>query len=193
MNKNEIDSLYGKRFFKRRVRKYHDKEIETAKIIYQIFKPKSVLDVGCALGSYLLEYKRLGCKVSGNDKYLDRAKKFCDPEILPNLYVADAGLLWEYKEKYELVQCIEVAEHLPHSDSLNLISNICNMSSKHIFFTAAQPGQRGKGHINCMEKEYWLELFKTFGFVQDIEKEIESKDKLKDFGVVKNLIVLKKD
>jgi hypothetical protein len=30
-------------------------------------------------------------------------------------------------------------------------------------FTAAQPGQRGQGHINCQPKNYWLWHFQTRG------------------------------
>ncbi|MFW6173823.1 MAG: hypothetical protein ACOC5T_08765, partial [Elusimicrobiota bacterium] len=90
MNQENIDSLYGRRFFKRRIRKYQDKEIKAANVIYKILKPNSVFDIGCALGSYLLEYKRLGCIVNGCDKYFNNAKKFCDPEIVNHLSELDA-------------------------------------------------------------------------------------------------------
>ena len=185
-----LNDLYGNRFFRRRNRR-HNEEIEAAKIIYQTFQPERVFDVGCALGSYLLAFKRLGCEVSGCDKYFDNAKKYCDPEILPNLYGADAGLFWEdsVEERFDLVECIEVAEHLPQTNALNLVCNLCRASSKYIFFTAAQPGQRGTGHINCREKEYWIKMFNLFGFEQDVEKELEAKENLKEFGIVKNVIV----
>lgn len=188
-----LDDLYGKRFFRRRNRR-HDEEIKIAQIIYQIFKPEKVFDVGCALGSYLLAFKRLGCQVLGCDKYMDNAKKYCDPEILPNLYSADAGVFWEdeVEGNFNLVEYIEVAEHLPQDNALNLVCNLCRSSSKYIFFTAAHPGQRGTGHINCREKEYWIKMFKIFGFAQDTEKELEAKENLKEFGIVKNVIVFRK-
>ena len=197
MDQNDIDKLYGNRFFKRRIKKCHNKEVNTAKVIYDMFKPKRVFDIGCALGSYLLKYKHLGCDVSGCDKYFDNAKKYCDPDISPHLYSKDAGEFWkdDVENKFDLVQCIEVAEHLPSDGSINLIHNICNAASKYVLFTAAPPGQRGTGHINCKKKEFWIRAFSTFNFIHDIEKDQKVKDALLNIDghlIIRNIMIFKK-
>jgi len=197
MNQNDIDKLYNNRFFKRRIKKYHNKEIILAKVIHNVFSPDSVFDIGCALGSYLLKYKELGSKVSGCDKYFEYAKKYCDSEILPFLFSLDAEAKWDYSkyDKYHLVQCIEVAEHVKFQSSRQLVENICNMSLKYVLFTAAPPGQRGTGHINCQTKGFWINLFNDNNFIIDINKQEELMNAIKKsknyLGIVRNIMVFK--
>jgi len=199
MNQKDIDKLYGNRFFKRRIKKYHDKEIILAEVIYSVFKPKSVFDIGCALGSYLLKYKALGSIVLGCDKYFEFAKKYCDKEILPFLFSLDVEEKWNLDEcnKHDLVQCIEVAEHIKSESSKQFVNNVCSMSLKYILFTAAPPGQRGTGHINCKEKEFWINLFNNNGFIVDVKKQKELfkaiKNSKNSLGLVKNIIIFKSD
>lgn len=190
------DSIYSGRFFRRRVRKYHKAEMNYAEIMYDIFKPTIVYDVGCGLGSYLLGFKNRGCKVLGYDKYMDVAKKYCDEKIVNNLVTHDACVPFKVDNMSDMTLCIEVAEHIPPLDSQNLVRNICDISRKHIIFTAAKPGQRGTGHINCRRIEYWMALFTSFGFSYHRNKTLklkESLNKIEDpLNLVDNMIVLER-
>jgi len=56
---------------------------------------------------------------------------------------------------YELVLCIEVAEHLPASAADVLCTTIARHTGRLLVFTAAPPGQEGHGHVNCQPPEYW--------------------------------------
>ena len=57
--------IYNRNFFKRRVRRYHDREVTLAKIWYQYLKPTSVIDLGCGIGSYLAGFRQCGASVIG--------------------------------------------------------------------------------------------------------------------------------
>lgn len=190
------DSIYTGRFFRRRIKKYHQHELEYAKIFYEAFKPKVVYDAGCALGSYLLAFKEKGCTVVGWDKYYQNAKPYCDPHIIDDLIEHDACQPLTVNRKSDLTLCIEVAEHIPPLSSQDLIRNICDVSNDYIIFTAAQPGQRGTGHINCRTKDFWRGLFTSFGFSRDRKRELLLKDKINlindPLGLIKNMIVLKR-
>ena len=41
-----------------------------------------------------------------------------------------------------------------------LVKNLVNSTNNIIVFTAATPDQGGTGHINCQEREFWIDLFK---------------------------------
>lgn len=191
-----MKTLYGDKFFKRRVKKYHEKEIQYGCIFSRAFLPDAVIDVGCALGSYLIPFKRLGCTTIGFDKYFDYAKPYCDKEIVGCLTTHDASKPYPNKNKVDLVMCIEVAEHLPETEATILVSNLCSLSKKYILFTAARVGQRGTGHINCQPPEYWCDMFEHHNFVFDLQKTGETQEEIIGISdplrLIKNIIVLHK-
>lgn len=192
------NDIYTGRFFRKRIKRYQKHEIELANIFYNLFKSIIVYDVGCGIGSYLLGFKKLGCEVFGFDKFFDVAKTYCDKEVVNNIITHDACVNINVKKQSDLTLCIEVAEHIPPLSSEDLVRNLINISGKYIIFTAATPGQRGTGHINCREKEYWINIFSSFGFSRDRNKEIELKSKIDNINdpinLNKNLIVfLKKE
>ena len=121
-----------------------------------IGKPESVLDVGCGRGAWLFEWKNLGVE----DIY------GIDGDSAPNglLIASDKYKSHNLNEpfslnrRFDIVQCLEVAEHLaPHSGE-GLISTLCQHGDI-ILFSAAIPGQGGEGHINERPYDYWRDLF----------------------------------
>lgn len=159
------EDLYNRRFFRRRIRRYHDDQIVIAKCFYEILGPKSVLDVGCGIGSYLCGFKEVGCEVTGLDRYMNEAIGCADPSIREHLHKQDCGELFNLGRKFDLVICIEVAEHIAPEKSEILIENIATHAKSKILFSAAVPNQRGTGHINCREQEFWVNLFNRHGFI----------------------------
>ena len=66
---------------------------------------------------------------------------------------------------YDLVLCIEVAEHLPEESADILCDTIARHCKYATVFTAAPPGQGGHGHINCQPPEYWINKLAARGLV----------------------------
>lgn len=168
----ELDKLYKDRYFKRRVNRYDEKEKKIAEILYKIYKPSSVLDVGCGIGSYLCKFKEIGCNVVGIDKYMNKAIKYVDESIKEYMNHMDCGKMFSLDTKFDLVMCIEVAEHILPQNSETLINNLSKHAKNRVLLSVAEPGQRGTGHINCQPKRFWLDLCNKNGLFLE-KKETE--------------------
>ena len=62
--------------------------------------------------------------------------------------------------------CFEVAEHLPPELGDRLVAFLSVLAPT-IVFTAALPGQGGRGHLNEQPRAYWLERFAMHGGHED--------------------------
>lgn len=67
------------------------------------------------------------------------------------------------KEKFDLVICLEVAEHLSKTRADSFIADLAQLGDI-ILFSAAIPFQGGVGHINEQPSSYWRKLFESNGF-----------------------------
>jgi hypothetical protein len=68
--------------------------------------------------------------------------------------------------EWDLVCCVEVAEHIPPERSHDLVATATGLARNWIYFTAALPGQSGRGHVNCRPHEDWLTWFADAGWLQ---------------------------
>jgi hypothetical protein len=120
-------------------------------------RPKSYLDLGAGDGWMVRAARMAGCKPSiGIDVSAVSAKL---AKKWAKLLVWDLGQPLELRSHFELVSCIEVAEHMAPEAADVLVDNIAKHARKWVVFTAAPPGQGGDGHINCQPAEYWKQLF----------------------------------
>ncbi|TDQ19383.1 methyltransferase family protein [Algoriphagus boseongensis] len=133
--------------------------------IFKYVKPTSVLDVGCGIGTWLQVVKKYGVeKIKGVDgDYVNREQLF--ENVLPQEFVAyDLTRPFDLQEQFDLVICLEVAEHLPPESAEDFINSLCRHSDM-IIFGAAIPGQGGQNHLNEQWSEYWIKLFADNGYV----------------------------
>jgi len=72
--------------------------------------------------------------------------------------VQDLSRPFSLGKRFDLVQCVEVAEHLPESSAPLLVNTLCSHSDL-ILFSAAVPGQGGENHINEKPYSFWRDLF----------------------------------
>jgi SAM-dependent methyltransferase len=122
--------------------------------LYEAFEPKSVIDVGCGPGIYLLPFKEQACEVFGIDA-CPTGGECLDPSEFERV---DLRIPYIPRHKYDLALCLEVAEHLQEHYAEQLIETLC-LCSDTIVFTGATPGQGGTYHFNEQPHEYWLEKF----------------------------------
>lgn len=125
-------------------------------------RPGSVLDVGCGHGFWLVVWKRLGSEVVGLDgHHVDRSRL---AEAAITFIAHDLSKPFRLGRRFDLVQCLEVAEHLPGAASDGLIDSLTAHGDL-VLFSAAPPGQSGLDHINERPYEFWRARFAARGFV----------------------------
>jgi SAM-dependent methyltransferase len=122
----------------------------------------SVLDVGCGRGAWLVEWAGDGVPVvAGIDgDYVDRSRL-----AIPNdsFNTADISANFDLDRKFDLVQCLEVGEHIPTARSAQLVANLVRHGAM-VLFSAATPGQGGEFHINEQPLSFWRQLFHAHDF-----------------------------
>jgi SAM-dependent methyltransferase len=133
--------------------------------IFRDGRPQSLLDVGCGTGTWLKAAEDLGVTdLMGLDGIeLPPAQLHVATEIV---HRHDLTLPWSLGRQFELVLCLEVAEHLDSSSAETLIDSLVS-HGKQIYFSAACPGQIGQHHVNCQWPSYWQRLFNDRSYVCD--------------------------
>lgn len=118
----------------------------------------SVIDVGCGHGIWAKTAQDLGCfPVLGVDGYVPPERRHVESFRQLDLEngVDCAG--------FDLVICLEVAEHLHEFAAPVLVEGICK--ARYVFWSAAIPGQGGICHYNEQWPSWWARLFARHGYV----------------------------
>ena len=68
---------------------------------------------------------------------------------------------------FDLILCLEMAEHLPLSAADVLCDSIALHCSNRLVFTAAPPGQGGLGHCNLQPFSFWADRLVARGVMFD--------------------------
>lgn len=154
-----VESVYGKRFFARR-NSLNWRVPIMADAVINVFRPQTVIDIGCATGDILRGLQEKGVWVIGIEGSKE-AREFM--EIDRVVYQDIRKPLECVPRQYDLAMSLEVAEHIEEEYAEQYVKNLCALSNQ-ILLTAAPPGQGGHGHVNCQPKEYWVDKFKEQGF-----------------------------
>jgi len=127
--------------------KRHDEDNKSVLMsIFALFGvPNSMLDIGSGSNVMVQTALKLGVDAIGIDLHqsADIQHDLNDPIDL--------------NRKFDLVLCIEVAEHLKPESADILVQTIANhmhVGSK-LIFTSALPGQGGDNHLNEQNPVYW--------------------------------------
>lgn len=115
---------------------------------------RRVLDVGCGEGWLTAELRGRGIDALGIDgDPLDGVDQVVDFEggELPDL------------GKFDLVTCLEVAEHVNEAHADRFVGWLCAHADV-VLFSAAVPGQGGDGHVNERPAGYWADRFAREGY-----------------------------
>ncbi len=62
---------------------------------------------------------------------------------------------------------MEFVEHVEEQYIRNFMTTFAGC--RHVFITAAVPGQPGYHHVNCQYGQYWISQFREIGFTLDRE------------------------
>lgn len=135
---------------------------EIAGWVCDLARPESVLDVGCAEGVWAAEFQSRGVPtVLGVDgDYVDRTRLLIPQE---SFRPADLNASFQLDQRFDLVVCLEVAEHLDESSADRIVEGIASHTDA-VLFSAAIPLQGGTDHRNEQWPGYWTDRFAKFEF-----------------------------
>jgi SAM-dependent methyltransferase len=158
---DEVILEYDKGFFDGHSLKSRRSAAVVIPIVNELVRPKSVLDVGCGNGLWLAEWIDQGvtdvCGLDG--AYVDSAMIQIEPA---NFRAVDLENSFSLARRFDLVQSLEVAEHLDESCADTFVQSLVNHADT-VLFSAAIPGQRGTHHVNEQWPSYWAEKFSHHG------------------------------
>jgi SAM-dependent methyltransferase len=131
-------------------------------LVIEQLKVDSLLDVGCGAGAWLAEYRRQGVPICvGVDGDYVKPSSLL---VSGSTFVArDVAKPFDLGQRFDVVQCLEVGEHLEPLASRTLVRNLVQHGDM-VVFSAAIPGQGGENHINEQPYEFWRTLFAEHGY-----------------------------
>lgn len=160
-------------------------------IVLNLLESKSIIDIGCGIGTWLSVAKDLGVSdvlgVDGDYVNSDLLIKYINRD---EFHSHDLTQPLDLGRKFDLCLCLEVAEHLPQEAAEILVQSlVCH--SDYILFSAAIPGQGGQNHLNEQWPEYWEKLFNQYDFVFfDILRPLIWNESDVDFWYKQNLFLI---
>lgn len=162
-----MSNPYNDKFYQNHLKKQEILKVYATKL-YQMYKPESVIDVGCGPAYAISKFQEMGCQVKGLEYSIDAARRAAPEPVKPLLEECDVTSwlqIWSFK-KYDLALSWHMAEHVPEVHSDKIVEGLSRLSNL-IHFSAAPPGQAGVGHVNCKKPEWWAEKFADKGYTVD--------------------------
>ena len=145
-------AYYDRQFYEQRITGSLKSAMEIIPLVLKLFPVKSIVDIGCGLGTWLRAFQEYGVSdILGID----------GPPIEEPMLEIRTSL--NLSRSYDLAISLEVAEHLGEEYATQFINTLTG-ASEIVLFSAAIPGQSGRGHINLQWQDYWREIFNSFGY-----------------------------
>lgn len=161
-NMSYLQSIYTSSYYHEQVNGASVSAGVLVPLVLSLVPAKSVVDVGCGAGAWLAVFKKNGVEtVLGIDGGgVDLAQLQISPsEFMRQDLTSDFRL----DRKFDLAVSLEVAEHLEEKFAIDFVKNLTSLSQA-VLFSAAQPFQGGKHHVNEQWPEYWVDIFSRYGY-----------------------------
>jgi SAM-dependent methyltransferase len=162
-----------------------------APLVFDLVRPRSVIDVGCGTGKWLSVFAAIGAEqILGLEQPgFNRSLLSVPPEV-----VVEHDLSHPYRpvRRFDLAVSLEVAEHLPPERAETFVEDLTILAPV-VLFSAAVPGQadpKTHGHLNERWQSFWAELFAERDYhVVDCIRPATWEDGRVDFWYAQNTIL----
>ncbi len=153
---------YDKSFYEEQSLGSRNSAKEVIPFLLNHFNIKSVVDLGCGLGTWLSIFEQHGITdIAGYDgDYVPREYLQIPQEAF---HPVDLSTEIEFGRRYDLSMSLEVAEHISPLKAREFVGKLTSLSDI-VMFSSAFPYQGGTGHVNENYPEYWALIFKEFGY-----------------------------
>lgn len=128
-------------------------------------QPRRVLDAGCAYGLLVEALRGRGVEAWGID-ISDHAIARVDDGV--KAFCRRRSIAQDFGERYDLIVCIEVLEHMTPADAEAALDNICRHTDD-VLFSSTPRDYEEPTHVNVHPPEHWAELFARRGFFRDVD------------------------
>lgn len=186
------DQIYSDEYYaKRRQDPFRSESHEIVDALVEQFHPDSVIDFGCAIGTYLERFEERCVTIYGVEANSAAFRHAVVPD--GRLEQHDLRQPYEPNDYYDLVLSVEVAGYIPERYARTFVNTLAK-SGETVVLTAAPPGQGGTHHVNEKKPEYWIQLFNDHGMEYDRETTDELKEEIDVnslYHVPKNIMVFK--
>jgi peptidoglycan/xylan/chitin deacetylase (PgdA/CDA1 family)/SAM-dependent methyltransferase len=158
-----MSALYTGAFYEGKREGARRSAMEILPVVLDWIRPGSIVDVGCGTGTWLSVCHELGIEeyLGIDGEHVEEAALEIARERFRALDLTRPLLLGR---QFDLVLCLEVAEHLPRACAPTFIDSLTSLGPV-VLFSAAVPLQGGEHHVNEQWPEYWARLFRTRGYV----------------------------
>jgi SAM-dependent methyltransferase len=128
-------------------------------------RPRRVLDAGCALGLLVEALRTRGVEAFGID-----TSAFAIDEVYAPVkpFCRQASATDSLRERYDLIVCLEVLEHLTAANAETAIANFCAHTDD-ILFSSSPFHFAEATHVNMQPPGYWAAQFARHQCYRDID------------------------
>lgn len=132
-------------------------------LVLQLLPVRSVVDIGCGVGSWLSVFRKLGiddiCGIDGD--YVDQDLLQIPPDRFQSF---DLTKPFSLGRVFDLAVSLEVAEHLPADCAAVFVACLTRLAP-YVLFSAAIPFQGGTHHVNEQWPDNWAGLFREHDYL----------------------------
>jgi SAM-dependent methyltransferase len=155
-------AMYSSDFYSGQSGSSFESAMRVLPIVLDVVRPRSVIDVGCGVGTWLAAALQLGVEraIGFEGSWVSR-EDLKDSRI--ELVNHDLETPLPQHEPVDLAMSLEVAEHISAARASALVAEICRFAPV-VLFGAAIPGQGGVNHINEQWQSYWADRFAQHGY-----------------------------
>ena len=156
-------ALYGRDYYTVKQGGWSASAAAIVPAVLRWFPARSVVDVGCGIGTLLATFARYGvADVLGLDgDHVPRDLLHIDPS---QFRAADFHTLRDLGGSFDIACSLEYAEHLPPACADRFVALLAGAAPV-VLFSAAVPGQGGLGHVNEQRQSWWAARFAAHGMV----------------------------
>lgn len=143
-----------------------------ADAIVERLQPRTVLDVGCAMGFLVEALRNRGVEAWGIDvseyaigKVHESVAPFCA------VARADGPLPPPFPSSYDLVTCVEVIEHIDPEPAASALANLCRWGDR-VLFSSSSTDYGEPTHVNVKRGEVWVAEFASHGMLRNFDLDV---------------------
>jgi GT2 family glycosyltransferase len=149
----------------RRDKEWLDFFASIAERIVSDVRPRTVLDAGCAMGFLVETLRDRGVDAAGID-----VSEYAIQKVRTDIrsYCVTGSVTDPLPQRYDLIVCIEVLEHLTSREAEQAVRNF-SQHTDDVLFSSTPYDYKEVTHVNVRPPDYWAELFARYGFYRDVD------------------------